>query len=269
MSHDLVALLNGTGTATMADLTSRVSERSVQSWLRLGRLVRLHPGVVVLADRRDDWLLRAHAAALYTRGQVSHTTALALWEVIEERPLCLHVSVSAGRGVRGGPRLVVHRTRADERPYDISGLPVISLDSAHVDSWWPLNRSAAEPGSVQLGRAAVLNAVRSGRTTAVRLRDMVSTQANLAGRSAFCELPDMIAGGCHSELEIWGVSRVLRIDGLPRAVQQYRVDLPGGPVYLDAALPDVKLGIVLDGAAYRFPRKCRVLPQVFAHSLSR
>ncbi|MGI8628207.1 MAG: DUF559 domain-containing protein, partial [Geodermatophilaceae bacterium] len=38
---------------------------------------------------------------------------------------------------------------------------------------------------------------------------------------------------------------------------QYRVDLPGRPVYLDAALPDVKLGIELDGAAFHGDRMAR------------
>lgn len=250
VTHDLEILLASSGAARIADLTHHVSERSVRTWVKQGRLRLLHPGVVALADRRADWLVRAHAAVLHTRGQLSHTTALALWEMIEDKGLCLHVSVSPDRGVRSGSGLVVHRRAAAERPYDIAGLPVTGLDAALLDSWSLLNRRTAQSGSVQLARAAVINAVRSGRTSVRRLRDAISTRPNLAARSGFCELLDLIAGGCQSELEIWGVRQVLRIDGIPNFVQQYRVDLPGGAAYLDAALPDAKLGIELDGAAF-------------------
>jgi len=257
VTHDLENLFAHSGAARMRDLTPWIGERSVRGWLKQGRLVRLHPGVVALDDRRDDWLVRAHAAVLYTNGVLSHTTALVLWGAIAERPTRLHVSVPVGRGLRGGPGLVVHRRMTDERPYDISGLPVMGVDSALVDTWAFLNRRAAQPGSVQLARAAVINAVRSGRTTTRRLTDMVLTRPNIAGRSELRELLDLIAGGCQSELEIWGVRRVLSIEGLPRPHQQYRVELPGGPVSLDAALPEVKLGIELDGAAFHGDRAAR------------
>ncbi len=250
MSHDLVALLHRPGAATVADRTTNVSERSLRTWLKQGRLVHMHPGVVALAERRDDWQVRAHAAALHTGGQLSHTTALALWGVIKERSPCLHVSVSAGRGIRGGSGLVVHRTTSAERPYDIAGLPVTGLDQALVDSWALLNRRAAQPGSIQLARAAVINAARSGRTTASRLTGLAVPRTNLPARSELFDLLELIAGGCQSELEIWGVSQLLRVPGVPKPIQQYRVELPSGPVYQDAALPGVKLGIELDGAAH-------------------
>lgn len=257
MSHDLAALLNGSRATTIAELTGRVSKRSVRVWLKQGRLVLLHPGVVTMADRRDDWLVRADAAVLHTNGVLSHTTALALWGAIAERARRLHVTVPAGRGLRSGPGLVIHRKTSDERPYDICGLPVTGLDCALVDSWGWLNRRAAQPGSVHIARAAVITAVRSGSTTAGRLTDVLSTRSNVPGRSDLCELLDLIAAGCQSELEIWGVRRVLSIQGLPRPIQQYRVDLPAGPVYLDAAFPNVKLGIELDGAAYHGGREAR------------
>ncbi|MBA3410498.1 MAG: DUF559 domain-containing protein [Geodermatophilaceae bacterium] len=257
MAHDLEILLAGSGASRITDLTTWVSQRSVRTWLGQGRLVRLHPGVIALGRRRDDWLVRAHAAVLYTNGVLSHSTALALWGVIAQGPTRPHVSVPPGRGLRSGPGPVVHRRTTDERPFDIAGLPVTSIDAALVDTWSLLNRRVAHPGSIQIARAAVITAVRSGRTAAGRLTELVSTRANLAGRSELRESLDLIAGGCHSELEIWGVRRVLIIDGLPRPLQQYRVELQSGPVHLDAALPDVQLGIELDGAAFHGNRGAR------------
>ncbi len=50
---------------------------------------------------------------------------------------------------------------------------------------------------------------------------------------------------------------VLQVDGIPKPSQQHRVALPGTVIYLDAALPDVKLGIELDGAAYHGASEAR------------
>lgn len=257
MSHDVLEMLNKTGAATVAEIKILASERSVRTWLKQGRLVRLHPGVLALPNRRDDWLVRARAAVLYTRGQLSHVNALALWGVLDERPRQLHVSVLIGRGVRGGPDVVVHRTSSLKRPYDIDGLPVTSLDSALLDSWSLLHRRAAPPRAAAVARAAIIDAVRSRRTTASRLISALSTRPAIAGRSELVELFELVAGGCQSELEIWGVRHVLHIDGIPMPSQQHRVDLPGRAVYLDAALPDVKLGIELDGAAYHGASEAR------------
>jgi len=257
MSHDLPALLNQTGTATLAELRTLASERSVRIWLKKGRLVRLHPGVLVLPNRRNDWQVRARAAVLYSRGHLSHVTALALWNVIADRPPCLHVSVPCRRGLRSGPNLVVHRKSYLARPYDIDGLPVTGLDCALLDSWSLVNRRASRHGAQALVRAAVIEAVRAGRTAAGRLADAVSARPTMAGRSDLVDLLGLIAGGCQSELEIWGVRHVLQIDGIPKPSQQHRVNLPGRAVYLDAALPQVKLGIELDGAAFHGASEAR------------
>lgn len=43
---------------------------------------------------------------------------------------------------------------------------------------------------------------------------------------------------------------VLSIPGMPPCEQQHRMLLPSGPVRLDAAWPEVKLAVELDGAAF-------------------
>ncbi len=260
MSHDIAALLGDKGAATMVELITRVSRRSVVTWLQQGRLVRLHHGVVALPERADEWMVRAHAGVLYTAGVLSHTSALAMWGVVDARQHCLHVSVPTGRGLRGCPGLVIHRRRSQvpgDRPFDVTGLPVTSLDRALLDSWGLLSREAAPPDAIRLARAAVINAVRAGRTTAGRLMSGVESQPNLAGRSDLSALLGLIARGCHSELELWGLRHVLTIDGLPQPRRQFRVDIPTGSVYLDAALAEVKLGIELDGAAFHGSRSAR------------
>jgi very-short-patch-repair endonuclease len=60
----------------------------------------------------------------------------------------------------------------------------------------------------------------------------------------------MVEGGSHSELEIWGVDHVLTGPGMPRFVQQFPVTLPYAGIKLDAAIPELRVAIELDGAAF-------------------
>ena len=72
-------------------------------------------------------------------------------------------------------------------------------------------------------------------------------------------LLDLIAGGCESELEIWGVTNV--IPGpphLPQWVQQFSVRLGDGrSIRLDAAYPEARVAVELDGAAIDGSRHAR------------
>ena len=72
----------------------------------------------------------------------------------------------------------------------------------------------------------------------------------VAGRADMEELIRLVEQGCQSELEIWGVRQVLTGTGMPRFRQQYPVRLPFGTVHLDAAIPELKIAVEMDGAAY-------------------
>ncbi|WP_170182488.1 endonuclease domain-containing protein [Blastococcus colisei] len=73
------------------------------------------------------------------------------------------------------------------------------------------------------------------------------------------DLLALIAGGCDSELEIWGVQQVLpRPPAVPPYVQQYRLALPDGRrIKLDAAWPEALVAVELDGAAFHGSREAR------------
>ena len=101
--------------------------------------------------------------------------------------------------------------------------------------------------------------MRARRISVGALRADSAAHRMHAGRSPLVELLDLIAGGCESELEIWGVTRVL--PGPPRVpppVQQHPVRLDGGRwVRLDAAYPDALVAVELDGAAFHGSRAAR------------
>ena len=248
VSHDLAALLGPDGVARCRDLGRLVDRHSVDRWVTDGRLLRPFPGVVVLPRRASEWRTRALAAGLATGGVLSHTSALTVWRLAGDDP-CVHVSIDAGRRALRRPGLVVHRVRQLERD-QIGPYPVTDLPRALADSWGLASGSGGGRRTTEVVRGAVITALRERRVTPTRLRAELARRPALPGRGRLAELIGLIEGGCQSELEIWGVRHVLRGPGMPAFVQQFRVRLPFGRVHLDAALPDLKVAIELDGAAF-------------------
>lgn len=63
-------------------------------------------------------------------------------------------------------------------------------------------------------------------------------------------LVDLVAGGCHSELELWGHDQVFSDPRLPPSYRQHTIQLAGRPVYLDRYFPAERVDVELDGAAW-------------------
>ena len=249
VAHDLVALLGPCGVARSSDLVRRVDRHSIAAWVAAGRLLRPHRGVLVLPARADEWSTRALAAVAATGGALSHTSALAVWRVGPEE-LPVHVSVPVGRSALRGAGLVVHRV--EELLTDRLGpFPVTDLPRALVDTWGLAHGRSAPPRSVDRARAAVISCLRDRQVTARQVRLACGQRPTLPGRAALHQLLALVEQGCQSELEIWGVRRVLEEPGMPRFVQQHPVALPSGTVRLDAAVPELQVAVEMDGMAFQ------------------
>jgi len=248
MAHDLAALLGPDGVARRSDLGHRVDRHTLSGWIQRRRLLCPHPGVVVLPERWDEWATRATAAVLATNGTLSHTSALAVWLVVPKEGR-IHVSVPAGRRALRSGGLTVHRVRSlaiDQLgPY-----PVTSLPRAVIDTWGLAHGSVADRRAREQARAVVIETLRDRRVTADELRTELLLRPALPGRGALTRLMALVEQGCESELEIWGVRHVLNGPGMPRFVQQHAVALSRGTVRLDAAVPELKVAVELDGAAF-------------------
>jgi hypothetical protein len=255
--HDLPALLGPTRTTSVAALSTTIGARSIGRWIASGRLVRLHPGWVTLPELADDWTVRAHAASGYAGGPLSHITALALHGIVDNEVTKLHVTVPGDRRVRSSRWLTVHRSRTPVEIVRPRGLPATTVARSLIDTWGDAHTARAARGYGGVVREAVLRATRSRRATVGGLAAQLDLRPELPGRSALLDLLGLIAGGCQSELEIFGVRNVLDIPGIAPCVQQHRVHLPFGPVHLDAAWPEVKLAVELDGAAFHGSREAR------------
>ena len=255
--HDLHALLGPTHTISTAALSAVVNPRTIARWLNSGRLVRLHPGWVTAAEFAEDWTVRAHAAAGYTGGPLSHMTALALHGVVDNEVTRLNVTVPTSVRVRTSRWLRVHRSRTAVATVRARNLPVTTVGRSLVDTWGDAHRSRALRGFDAVAREAVLRATRERRVSAVELQAELKVRPELPGRAALVELLGLIGSGAQSELEVFAARHVFDLPGLPMPRQQHRVVLADGPVFLDAAWPEVKLAIELDGAAFHGSQEAR------------
>ncbi|GAB4082056.1 hypothetical protein GCM10028783_30050 [Modestobacter muralis] len=219
--------------------------------MRDGDLVLALPGVVVLPDRAQEWTVRARAATLWARGPLSHLSALAAAGLTDPLPGPVHVTVPAGRYPRGCPAVVVHRTTLPIGPTE--GWVPARLPAARrlVDAWGgahsPRRNTQAERERPVV-RHLLIAGVGRREVRVDHVRAEVARQPVLGGRVPLLQLLDLVEGGCQSELEVFGVTHVLRI---PAPVQQHRVVLPTGRhVDLDAAYVQARVAVELDGAAF-------------------
>jgi REase_MTES_1575 len=255
--HDVLALLGPTRTTSIAALSTRAGPRSIGRWLASGRLIRLHPGWVTVPELAGDWTVRADAATGYSGGPLSHMSALGVHQIVDTEVTRLQVTVSGERRVRSSRSLQVHRSRNALEVTRARGLPATSVARSLIDVWGDSHRTRAVRGYDGVVREAFLRATRSRRVTVPELVAQLHVRPELPGRGRLAELLGLIADGCESELEIFGVRHVLAIPGIPPCEQQYRMVLPSGPVRLDAAWPEAKLAIELDGAAFHGSQEAR------------
>jgi very-short-patch-repair endonuclease len=253
MAFDVSELVGPQGWITSEDLVTRVSPRTVGSWVATGKLVRLRPGVLALPSAAQRWRVRLAAALQGREAVASHATALALWELVQHPAGPVHVSVDDSLSARGSAGVVVHRSPSvygERRRVD--GLAVTSIERSVVDVW-------AQPSGLDRAvvRAAAITAVRERLCTPRDLSHELERRSRLPGRAELAGLVSLLVDGCRSELEIWGCLEVLRAPGMPAFVQQRRVTVAGRTVFLDVAYDDVLLAVEMDGAAWHGSRAQR------------
>lgn len=253
MAIEVAAAVGEAGWVTVPELLTRVSRRTIGSWVAEGKLVRIRPGVVALPTASHGWRTRLAAVLEGRRAVASHVTALALWELIEHPPGPVHVTVEPSASGRGSSGVVLHRSPGIfERRRLVDGLAATSAERSIVDTW---GRPMATRRSAV--RAATISAVRRRLCIPQELTVELGRRPRLAGRAELARLVSLLADGCHSELEIWGCLQILRAAGMPPFVQQRRVAVAGQTFYLDVAYEDVMLAVEMDGAAWHGSRQQR------------
>ncbi|WP_139228773.1 DUF559 domain-containing protein [Blastococcus tunisiensis] len=250
------------GVARRSEVAALTSTSTVGRWLARGELLLVAPGVVALPGRADSWAVRAQAAMLYADAPLSHLSALSAAGLVRRTAGPLHVTVGLGRCLRDARDVVVHRSGRRLATIRSDGLEVVEPARSLVDAWWwawsPVRngRAAAERPLV---RQAVVEAVRTRVVRVSGVRRESDRMPRHPGRAELVALLELVAGGCQSELEVFGVRHVLPgPPGVPAYVQQHRVVLPDGrAAELDAAWPEARVAVELDGAAFHGSREAR------------
>jgi hypothetical protein len=258
--HQLTALLPDS-VGLRSDIARVTSPSTVSRWLARGDLVLLQPGVVALPERASDWAVRAHAAALWTGGPLSHLSALHAAGLVTAPHGPVHVTVPVGRYPRGGSQVIAHRSDRRLTTVRYGMFEAVASERSLVDAWaWAHSpkRNPRGPEEIPIARRAVIEGIRSRAVRLLALRRDSDRRRLHAGRSSLVALLDLIAGGCESELEIWGALHVLPgAPHVPAPVQQFRIEVSGRWLRLDAAYPEARVAVELDGAAFHGSREAR------------
>ncbi len=235
------------GVASRRELLAHVPATVLDGFIGRRTLTRVFPHVYAARGHQvdDHLLLRAAVRHAGPGAAVSHTSALAVWGLLElRRPVHLTVDQAVRRA--GSQELVVHRRlrfRA-EPPQCIvrQGVPITEPARSLVDAWPLLPADGRRP--------LVLDAARRRLVTAAGLIEALAERPNVGGHRTLAQAIDLVHDGCESELEALGVLGVFRHRSLPRSTGQYRLALPDGSIRLDRAWPEVKLAVELDGARH-------------------
>ncbi|GHE09731.1 DUF559 domain-containing protein [Klenkia taihuensis] len=251
MAIDLVELLGADGARRSADVVEVVGPASVTRWVRHGRLLRPLPGVLVLPSRAGTWRTRAAAATLWTGGRLCGRSALYLSDLVADPGPLVHVAVGPARhvAVARPDWLRVHVGPAPSGPV-AQGLPITADVDSLLTAWGHAHARRGTPREVEVARGAVIGACRRKRVAVDHLQEELAARSRLPARRALGHLLEQIARGCQSEFEIWGLTELLDVPGLPPVQLQYALQTAIGTVHLDAVIEEVQLGIELDGAAY-------------------
>lgn len=214
-------------------------------WVAERRLISVQPSVFRMAGAPETWHQSVLAAALAVDGIASHRSAAELWGLIQPAG---HVEVSVPGGVNRSvrPPAIVHRI--------IDLHPELAEERAGLRATDPV-RTVIDLGLV-MPRWLVLRALSTGISTQVfRLSQVTQLREALGrpGRNGTGVVRHILEGNLltlgkeESELEK-RFTALIRRRGLPAIELQHEVwDAGRFVARIDAAYPDLKLAIEVDG----------------------
>ena len=261
----LLAAQRSGGVLTRSQALSLAPAHLLEDMVSEGLLVRAFPSTYVTSDLRDCREVVARAALRYRaeaaarRGSpwqhaaLSHLDGLVGWglpcpplPVTGPGAVPIHVNEGPGPAVQV-PGIEVHRRRGySSSPIwrlPSSGLYVVGPAQAIVESW-PLLPSLDQ-------RAPLIVGIRDKRVRVEQILDVLAALPNCPGAGEMRAMAELVAGGLHSHLELWGHAHVFSDSRLQGAKTQHPTRLRSGRmVYLDRYYEGLMLNVELDGAAY-------------------
>jgi very-short-patch-repair endonuclease len=219
--------------------------------VRKGHLIARFTGAYCRPWDADRAAEQAALVSLGPEAVLSHVTALRLWNLLDAAaaPDRVHVTVPVRRSPRPQPGLCIHRVATPPLAGPTGRLRLVTPAEAVVTSWPSL-----DPRSQ---RAPAISAVRERLVKPRQLLDRIAAHPRLPGRRQLAELTALLAAGCQSELEIWGLLGVFDVPGLRHGVRQLPVRTPAGTFYLDIGYEAERVALELDGCRFHSSRADR------------
>jgi very-short-patch-repair endonuclease len=240
-SHIEQLLRGGAGVVRRAEILAGIPHDALDDALRRRELIRVLPGMYVNTVT-DTTLIRAAARYAGPDGALSHTTALRCWGLLSDLIKPLHITVHIHRQPRGSSYVSAHRTTHDPQVFSRDGLPLVPVERAVLES--------APLLPVDQRRAVLIRALQERHTTPTRMVTALHQMPALRGRAQLAQLIELVAQGCHSELELFGYTKVFRHSSMPRFEAQYPIRLQRKTIYLDLVHEELRVAIELDGAEF-------------------
>jgi len=202
----------------------------------------LHPGVYATFTGPINDLATVWAAVLYAGegAAASHTTALWLAGVLDDRPAQVHVSIPATRRVRPQSGVRIHRTWAPADSVHPAALPRRSRVETAV-----LDQSELAPANAALD--LVFRATQRRFTTAERLRKALLARPRHRFRKLLMDVLDEVDSGVQSALERRYLRDVERPHRLPSATRNRPERATGSSRYRDVRYRLWSAVVELDG----------------------
>jgi very-short-patch-repair endonuclease len=230
-------------------------------WVREKRLVSVQPSVFRMAGAPETWHQSVLAACLAVDGIGSHRTAAEMWGLIQPAGY-VEVSIPGDARRRVRPPVVLHHIK-DLRPglaVERAGIRITDpvrtvIDLGLVMPWWLVHRAIAKGISTKaltIGEVRTLRDAlgRPGRNGTGIVRAILDGQLLQLGKE-------------ESELEK-RFTALAKKSALPTLMLQHEVWAAGRFVgRVDAAIPDLKLAIEVDGFEHHST------PEAFQHDRSR
>lgn len=255
---ELAQTQQGIFTAEQA-LDAGLSRRALLRRVTSGLLERDLPDVYGVAGAPRTWR-RDLLAAVFWLGLdtvASHRAAARMWrlEGFDEAPVEVSTTRSprvVGPTTAAGAPIIVHRVdwRLLPRTTAVDGIPVTTVPRTLIDLAGIKHRRVER---------ALDEALRRGLVSLADLWDLVERQW-MSGRRGVRVLRRLLIprtqGRAPSDSDLQVLfSRVVKRWGLPEPEREYRIRLPQGTIHLDAAYPEGRLGIELDGYAWHADRR--------------
>jgi hypothetical protein len=224
-----------------------------QRWVGCGL-----PGVYVTATGPLGYETRCWAALLYAGlgAVLSHATAAWWWQLRDDPPDDVHVTVPVSRRVVPQPGVVVHYAlHLDETRHPTLDPPRTRIDDTVLDLVDAPRSRAVDVIDL------VLRACQRRLTTANRLAERLEGRRKIRHRRLLTDLLAEATDGVTSALERRYASGVERAHGLPRGKRNRQEGARGRRRYRDVRYDRFATVVELDGSAYH-PVELREIDQL-------